>query len=167
MTKQGQPALASVDQRGDGESAAGRLARQDDVRRGDAVLQQSFIRRKGILNRGRIRMLRGEPVVDREDGGVRPPADLRGQAGGEERVPHHVHAAVEVEDDVASFDAVDGDLGGGNPTQCGCGHGDLRRQWLRGEQLSEQPPLLVDIASRGDRRLAQDGVEGLSLFDAH
>ena len=57
-------------------------------------------------------MLRGEPVVDRDDLSVRPPTDLRGQAGGEEGIGHHVHAAVEVQNSVARFDSVDCDLGG-------------------------------------------------------
>src|SRR5437879_8529496 len=50
----------------------------------------------------------GEPVVDGDDLGAGPPADLRGQAGGLEGVPQYVHAAVEVQDNVARFDSVDG-----------------------------------------------------------
>ena len=95
-------------------------------------------------------MLGGEPVVDGDDLGVRPPADLRGQVGGEEGVPHHVHAAVEVENDVARFDSVDRDLGGRDAAQCGCGHGHVGGQRLRRQQLSEQSPLLVDIAADGE-----------------
>ena len=95
-------------------------------------------------------MLGGEPVVDGDDLGVRPPADLRRQLSGEERVPHYVHAAVEVEDDVARFDSVDCDLGGWDAAQCGCGQGYVGRQRLRRQQLSEQPPLLVDIGVDGE-----------------
>ena len=109
--RQGQPVIAGVDQGGDGESAAGGLSREGDVRRGDAVAQEGFIGRESVVDRCRIRVLGGEPVVDGDDLGVRPPADLRGQVGGEEGVPHHVHAAVEVENDVARFDPVDRDLG--------------------------------------------------------
>ena len=115
--------IAGVDQGGDGESAAGGLSREGDVRRGGAVLQEGFIGGESVVDRRRIRVLGGEPVVDGDDLGVRPPADLRGQVGGEERVPHHVHAAVEVQDNVARFDSVDGDLGGRDAAQCGCGHG--------------------------------------------
>ena len=80
----------------------------------------------------------------------RPPADLRGQLSGEEGVPHHVHAAVEVQNDVARLDSVDGDLGGRDAAERGCGHGHLGGQRLRRQQLPEQPPLLVDIAAGGE-----------------
>ena len=63
-------------------------------------MQEGFVGRKSVVNRGRIRVLGGEPVVDGDDLGVRPPADLRGQFGGEEGVPYHVHAAVEVQNNV-------------------------------------------------------------------
>ena len=142
--------IAGVDQGGDGEAAAGGLSREGDVRRGDAVVQEGFIGRKSVVNRCRIRVLGGEPVVDGDDLGVRPPADLRGQVSGEEGVPHHVHAAVEVENNVARFDSVDCDLGGWDAAQCGCGHGHVGGQRLRRQQLSEQSPLLVDIAADGE-----------------
>ncbi len=57
-------------------------------------------------------MLGAEPVVHGDDLGARPPADLRGQVGGEEGVPQHVHAAMEVQNNMPKFDSVDGDLGG-------------------------------------------------------
>ena len=123
--------IAGVDQGGDGEAAAGGLSREGDVRRGDAVVQEGFIGRKSVVNRCRIRVLGGEPVVDGDDLGVRPPADLRGQVSGEEGVPHHVHAAVEVQNNVARFDSVDRDLGGRDAAQCGCGHGHVGGQRLR------------------------------------
>ena len=56
--------IAGVDQGGDGESAACGLAREGDVRRDDAVLQEGLIGRKCIVNRCRIRVLGGEPVVE-------------------------------------------------------------------------------------------------------
>jgi hypothetical protein len=131
------------------------------------VVQEGFIGRKSVVNRCRIRMLGGEPVVDRDDLGVRPPADLRGQVSGEEGVPHHVHAAVEVENNVARFDSVDCDLGGWDAAQCGRGHGHVGGQRLRRQQFSEQSPLLVDIAVGREGRLSKDCVEGLSLLGAH
>ncbi len=76
-------------------------------------------------------MLGSEPVVDGDDLGAGPPADLRGQAGGEGGISHYVHAAVEVQDNMARFDSVDCDLGGWDAAQRGPGHGDLRGQWLR------------------------------------
>ena len=76
---------------------------------GDAVVQEGFVGRESVVDRRRIRVLGSEPVVDGDDLGVRPSADLRGQASGEEGVPHHVHAAVEVKNDVARFDSVDCD----------------------------------------------------------
>jgi hypothetical protein len=104
--------IAGVDQGGDGEAAAGGLSREDDVRRGRAVVQEGFVGGQGVVDRGRVRVLGGEPVVDGDDHGAGAPADLRGQAGGLEGVPDDVHAAVEVHDDVAQFGSVDGDLGG-------------------------------------------------------
>jgi hypothetical protein len=143
--------IAGVDQGDDGESAAGGLSCEGDVRRGGAVVQEGFIGRKSVVNRRRIRVLGGEPVVDGDDLGVRPPSDLRGQVSGEEGVPHHVHAAVEVQNDVARFDSVDGDLGGWDTAQCGRGHGHVGGQRLRRNRLSKQSPLLVDIAADGER----------------
>ena len=74
-------------------------------------MQQGFIGRKSVVNRCRIRVLGGEPVVDGDGLGVRPPADLRGQVSGEEGVRHHVNAAVEVKNNMARFESVDCDLG--------------------------------------------------------
>jgi len=159
--------IAGVDQGGDGEPAAGGLSREGDVRRGCAVVQQGFVGSKSVVDRCRIRVLGGESVVDGDDLGLRPAADLRGQVSGEGGVPHHIHAAVKVEDDVARFDAVDGDLGGWDAAQCACGHGHVGGQWLRREQLSEQAPLLGDIAADGEGGLSQDCIEGLSLLGAH
>ena len=141
--------IAGVHQGGDGEAAAGGLSREGDVRGADAGVQEGLIGREGVVNRCRIRVLGGEPAVDGDDLGVGPPADLRGQLSGEERVPDHVHAAVEVENNVARFDSVDGDLGGRDAAQCGRGHGHLSGQRLRRYQLSEQSPLLVDTAADG------------------
>jgi hypothetical protein len=59
--------IAGIDQGGDGEPAAGRLAREDDVRRGCAVAQQGFVGGQSVVDRGRIRVLGGEPVVDGDD----------------------------------------------------------------------------------------------------
>jgi len=142
--------IAGVDQGGDSEAAADGLSREGNVRRGDAVVQEGFIGRKSVVNRRRIRVLGSEPVVDGDDLGVRPPTDLRGQASGEEGVRHHVHTAVEVQNNVARFDSVDCDLGGLDTAQCGRGHGHVGGQRLRRYRLSEQSPLLVDIAADGE-----------------
>ncbi len=142
--------IAGVDQGGDGEPAAGGLSREGDVRRGCAVLQEGFVGGKSVVDRGRIRVLGGEPVVDGDDLGARPPADLRGQVSGEEGVPQYVHAAMEVQDNMARFDSVNCDLGSWDAAQCGCGHGHIGGQRLRRYQLSEQSPLLVDIAVDGE-----------------
>jgi hypothetical protein len=139
------------DQGGDGESATGGLSRERDVRRGDAFVQEGFIGRQSVVNCCRIWVLGGEPVVDGDDLGLRPLADLRGQAGGQRGVAHHVHAAVEVQDNVARFDSVDDDLGDWDAAQFGCGHAYVAGQRLGREQLAQQPPLLVDIAVGGER----------------
>ena len=147
----GQPVISGVDQGGDGEPAAGGLSREDDVRRGGAVVQEGLIGGQSIIDRGRIRVLGTEPVVDGHDPGRRPPADLRGQVSGEEGVPHHVHAAVEVQDDVTRLDSVDGDLGDRDTAQLGLGHGDVGGQRLRRQQLPELTPLLVGHRCSGGR----------------
>src|SRR5207244_293391 len=87
---------------------------------------------KSVVDGRRIRMLGGEPVVDGDDLGVRPPADLRGQVSGEEGVPHHVHAAVEVKNNVARFDSFDRELGGWDAPQRGCGQGPVAGTPKRG-----------------------------------
>ena len=142
--------IAGVDQGGDGEPAAGGLSREGDVRGGCAVAQEGLVGGQGVVDRGRVRVLGGEPVVDGDDLGARPPADLRGQVSGQEGVPQHVHAAVEVQDNMAGFDSVDGDLGGRDAAECGGGHGHAGGQRLRRCQLPEQPPLLVDVAAGGE-----------------
>jgi hypothetical protein len=123
--------ISGVDQGGDGQPAASGLSREDDVRRGRAVAQEGFVGGESVVDRRRIRMLGGEPVVDGDDLGAGPPADLRGQFSSLEGVPYHVHPAVEVKNNMARFDAVNGDLGSRDAAQCGCGHGQLRRQRLR------------------------------------
>ena len=74
--------IAGVDQGGDGEAAASGLSREGDVRRGRAVVQEGLVGGQSVIDRRRVRVLGGEPVVDGDDRGAGPPADLRGQAGG-------------------------------------------------------------------------------------
>jgi hypothetical protein len=76
-------------------------------------------------------MLGSEPVIDGDDLGARPSADLRGQVSGEEGVPHHIHATMEVKNDVPRFDPGNGDLGGGDAAEGGRGHGYVAWQRLR------------------------------------
>jgi hypothetical protein len=130
-------------------------------------LEKGFIGCERVVNRCRIRVLGGKPVIDGDDPCARPPADLRGQPGSEGGVAHHVDAAVEIEDNVASLYTVDCDLGGRDAAQCGWGHGDVRGQRLRREQFSENAPLLIDVAADGEGSLSEDRVKGLSLLDAH
>ena len=117
---------------------------------GSVPTPEGLVGGQGVVDRSRIRVLGGEPVVDGDDLGVRPPADLRGQVSGEGGVPHHVHAAVEVENHVARLDSVDCDLGGWDAAQLGCGHSHVGGQRLRRQQLSERSPLLVDIGVVGE-----------------
>jgi hypothetical protein len=79
--------IAGADQGGDGEPAAGGLAREDDVRRVCAAVQEGLVGGQGVVDRSRVRVLGGEPVVDGDDLGPGPPADLGGQASSAGGVP--------------------------------------------------------------------------------
>jgi hypothetical protein len=142
--------VASVDQGGDGEPAACGLAGERDAGRVGAVVQEGLVGGQSVVDRGRIRVLGGEPVVHGDDRGTGPPADLGGQASGLDGVPQDVHAAVEVQDDMAGFGSVDGDLGGGDAAQGGWGDADAGGQRLRRCQLRESPPQLADIQVGGE-----------------
>jgi hypothetical protein len=72
------------------------------------------------------------------------------QAGSLGGVPQDVHAAVEVQDNMAGFGAIDGDLGGRDAAQRGGGHGHAGRQRLRRGQLRDQPPQLADVGISGE-----------------
>ena len=69
-----------------------------------------------------------------------------GQVGGEEGVPQHVHDAMEVQNNMPKFDSVDGDLGGRDGTQCGCGHGH------RGHRPAAAAPMTTPGAAAAARR---------------
>jgi hypothetical protein len=148
--RQREPVVAGVDKGGDGEPAAGRLAGERDAGRVGAVVQEGLVGGQGVVDRGRVGVFGGEPVVHGDDRGAGPPADLGGQAGGLDGVSQDVHAAVEVQDDMAGFGSVDGDLGGGDAAQGGWGDGDAGRQRLRRCQLREPPPQLADIEVGGE-----------------
>jgi hypothetical protein len=159
--------IAGVDQGGDGEAAASGLSCEGDVRWGGAVAQEGFVGGKSVVDRGRIRVLRGEPVVDGNDLGTCPSADLRGQASGLGGASQYVHAPMEVQDNMARYGPVDRDLGGRDAAQCGRGHGDVSGQRLRRGQVAEQSPLLIDINVGGEGGLPQDRFEVLLLLGAH
>jgi hypothetical protein len=76
--------IASLDHGGNGKPAAGGFSREGDAGRRCPVLQESFVGRRSVVNRRRIRMLGTESVVDGDDLGAGPAADLRSQIGGEE-----------------------------------------------------------------------------------
>jgi hypothetical protein len=113
-------------------------------------MQEGLVGGQGVIDRGRVRVLGGEPVVHRDDRGADPPTDLGSQAGDLEGVLQHVHAAVEVQDNMAGFDSVDGDLGRRDAAQRGGGHGHAGRQRLRRGLLREQPPQLADAHVGGE-----------------
>ena len=100
---------------------------EGDVRWGRAVVQEGLVGCESVVDGGRIRVLGGEPVVDGEDSGASPPPDLRRQVSSEKGVTQHVHAAMEVQDNMPRFDSVDGDLGGWDAAQCGRSHRHLGR----------------------------------------
>jgi hypothetical protein len=58
---------------------------------------------------------------------------------------------MEVQDNMARFDSVNGDLGSRDGAQGGRGHGHVGGQRLRRHQLFEQSPLLADIEAAGER----------------
>src|SRR5438093_488589 len=68
-------------------TVAGGLSREGDVRWGCAVVQEGCVSCQSVVDSGRIRVLGGKPVVDGDDFGAGPPADLRGQLSCEEGVP--------------------------------------------------------------------------------
>ena len=117
--------ITGIDQGGDGKPATGRLSREHDVRRSRAAFQERLVSRESVIDRRRERVLGGKPVVNGKDPGAGPPADLGGQVSGLERISKDVHAAVEVQDDVARFDSGDGDLGDRDAAQGGRGHGQV------------------------------------------
>jgi hypothetical protein len=51
---------------------------------------------------------------------------------------------------MAGFDSADGDLGGRDAAQRGCGHGHTGGQWLRRYQFPELPPVLAGVAVGGE-----------------
>ena len=80
-------------------------------------------------------------------------------AGGGDGVAQDVHAAVEVQDNVARFDSVERDLGGWDAAQCGCGHGHiggqrLRRYRCRRGRLTAAGLLRGSLAVRRSRRIS-------------
>jgi hypothetical protein len=83
------------------QAAAGRLPRDEDRAGGNAACQQRTIGHHGVVDGGRVRMLRRETVVD----GVADALDSRGQpAGILQRAfcrADHVAAAMEMQQDIA------------------------------------------------------------------
>ena len=49
--------------------------------------QEGLVGRESVVDRRRVGVFGGEPVVDGDDLGARPPADLRGQAAAGRRPP--------------------------------------------------------------------------------
>jgi len=71
--------IANRHQRRDREAAARRVAAQDDAARREAAGQQPFVRRDGIVQRGRKGILGRQPVVEQERAGAGRPRDRGGE----------------------------------------------------------------------------------------
>jgi hypothetical protein len=95
-------------------------------------------------------MLGSQAVVEGNDPGLCRPSDLRGQVSGLEGVPEDIHAAMEVQDDMARLDPVNGEIGSRDTAQLGFRHSHVRGHWPRRCPLPHQPPLLADAAADGD-----------------
>ena len=112
----------------DGEVAAGRLTRHDDVIGAADLLEQGTVGGRDVLERGGVRVLGREPVVDRDGAHSR----LAGQAG---RQPHRSFcgaeretAAVNVEDRAARLNAGNVDEDHRDAAQVSGRHADVVRQ---------------------------------------
>ena len=151
----------------DGEVAAGRLARYDDVAGAAGLLKQGAVGGRDVLERGRVGVLGREPVVDRHG----PHARLAGQAGrqprGCSRGAKREAAAVNVEDSAARLDVGYVDEDHGDAAQV-CGrHADVCRQGLRGEHLLEEGALGGDVPAEVERGVAEDLVDHVALLGGH
>src|SRR5437763_5055092 len=99
-----QPSVAQCEQRRHCQSAARRVAGHDDALRRDALPEQPLIGGDGVLQRGRERMLRRQPIVEQQR--ARPG---RARDGGRQVAMRawradHVATAVQVEHDGVGAD---------------------------------------------------------------
>src|SRR5882762_2870583 len=94
-----QPAIAQREQRRHRQSAARRVAGHDDAPRRDPLREQPLVGGDGVLQRGRERMLRRQPVVEQQRARPGRARDGGGQVTMRARRADHVPAAVQVEHD--------------------------------------------------------------------
>src|SRR5262249_60027531 len=87
---------AQRDQRRHRQSAARRIAADDDLLRVNALIEQPAITRESVFDRGGEAMFGRETVIEREDAGVRLPRQRRSERAVSFRRTGDVSAAVQV-----------------------------------------------------------------------
>ena len=96
---QARPAVPQRQQRGDGEPAAGGVARDDEVRGRHALLQEPSIGGHRVVHGRGKRMLGRQAVVEQQRAGAGRRRDGRRQVAVRARRADHVAAAVEIQHD--------------------------------------------------------------------
>src|SRR6267378_165870 len=91
--------VAQREQRRHRQSAARRVAGHDDAPRRDALGEQPLVGGHGVLQRGRERMLRRQPIVEQQRARPRRARDGGGEVPMRAGRADHVAAAVQVEHD--------------------------------------------------------------------
>jgi hypothetical protein len=126
------------DQRRERQAAAGRVACDDD-----RLIGQLSVRRQRVVDSGRERVLRREPVLQRHRGHTAPAGQRRGQVRPGPRGADHVATAVQVEDDAGLVGAVDPDVEGRYAADRPLRQRDVVAQRDRREPGVELGPLLL------------------------
>jgi hypothetical protein len=155
------------EQGGHRQPASRRLAREHDATRVHALPEQSLIGRASVVDRGRIRVFGGEPVVESDGPDARTPDEVTHQRDGRRRRADDVDTAMEVQHDVIGLGARDGDLDAADAADLDRllqdigGHRDLR------DECVERGSHRRDIGCGVEPALAQDAIQLAQLFLAH
>ena len=104
------PASLEREEGGHRQPSTGRLARERDLAGVDALCEQSLVHGAGVVDRGRVRVLGRQPIVDRHRLCVRSPGEIAHQGHRRRRRTDDIDATVEVQDRVGGVDAPDRDV---------------------------------------------------------